>query len=145
MTDTTEPDPKEEPTPAAEARDTADDAGSAPERKSGWSALNRTNRIAAIVLGGVAAVFVAAAIFGAGVIVGAEFSTSEGHHHGEEKSDYRDGGDEASGEHGWDGGYDTHRDGGYDGESGGQGDQTDSDQHLQPERPQSPLPATPKP
>jgi len=61
--------------------------------------LNRTNRIAALVLGGVASVFVAALIFGAGVLAGAEFGDSEGHHRGSETADYGAGGGDGSGEH----------------------------------------------
>lgn len=130
---TPEPDAPAEPTIAAGGNDTADDSRPTARRESRWSKLNRTNRIAALVLGGVASVFVAALIFGAGVLVGAEFGDSEGHHHGSETSGYDAGGHDGSGEHEGDG-SDDDRDRG--GDSGSEGND---------EAPGSPAPATPRP
>ncbi|WP_157681424.1 hypothetical protein [Mycobacterium sp. JS623] len=96
---TQEPDAAAEPTTTARDHDTAIDSTPPSGRQSRWSKLNRTNRIAAFVLGGVASVFVAALIFGAGVLVGAEFGDSEGHHRGSESADYGAGGADGSGEH----------------------------------------------
>jgi hypothetical protein len=42
------------------------------------------------VLGGIAAVFVAALIFGTGVLVGSEFGESEGDRHGSEAPEHGD-------------------------------------------------------
>ena len=78
MTDTPGPGPEADATPVA--TDAAAEPAT-PRRQPGWRRLNRNKRIAALVLGGVGAVFVAALIFGAGVMVGAEFGGSEGHHH----------------------------------------------------------------
>jgi hypothetical protein len=130
---TPEPDAPAEPAIGAGENVTADDSTPTPRRQSRWSKLNRTNRIAALVLGGVASVFVAAIIFGAGVLVGAEFGGSEGHHRGSETSGYEGGGDDGSGEHEGDG-SDGDRDGG--GDSGSAGDE---------EAPGSSAPATPRP
>ena len=94
-----EPGTAAEPTTTAGDHDTAVDSTPPSRRQSRWSKLNRTNRIAAFVLGGVASVFVAALIFGAGVLVGAEFGDSEGHHRGSETADYGAGGGDGSGEH----------------------------------------------
>jgi hypothetical protein len=145
MTDATEPDPAEKETITAKANSTAEDGDSATERKSLWSALNRTNRIAAFVLGGLVTVLLAVAIFGAGVIVGVEFGDAEGQHHGSETSDYRDRGDAASGDREGDGVFGTYREGQRDGDSRGDGDQANSDEQPQPEGPQSSAPATPRP
>jgi len=106
--------------------------------------LNRTNRIAAFVLGGVASVFVAALIFGAGVLVGAEFGDSEGHHRGSETADYGAGDGDGSGEHegsGSEGNGDRGGDSGAEGNS----DRGESDQQPPPEAPASSAPATPRP
>ena len=94
-----EPGTAAEPTTTAGDHDAAVDSTPPSRRQSRWSKLNRTNRIAAFVLGGVASVFVAALIFGAGVLVGAEFGDSEGHHRGSETADYGTGGGDGSGEH----------------------------------------------
>jgi hypothetical protein len=113
MTDTTEPAREDQSTAATPT----DQASSLPvdRRRSAWSRLNRTNRIAALVLGGVAAVFVAALIFGAGLLVGAEYGDSEGHHDGAGSSEYADGeGTSGEGQ-------------GADGESGDKGDGPGSD------------------
>jgi hypothetical protein len=140
MTDVTQPEPDGPTATDAKAADTKDDTAPAPTRVSGWRALNRTNRIAALILGGVAAVILAALIFGAGLMVGTEFGDSEDHHGRSDTSDYRDGGDDAPGEHEGDAGDDADRESQHDGEHGDQGD---SDQQSQSERP--PVPATPKP
>lgn len=87
------------------------DPETGPQRRSLWTRLNRTNRIAAVVLGAVAAVFVAALIFGAGLLVGAEYGDSEGHHDGAGTSEYGDG--------------DQHE--GDDGESAGDGERAGSE------------------
>ena len=130
----TEPDSERNST-SANAHDTVDDRANAPIRRSRWAALNRTNRIAAIILGGVAAVFLAALIFGAGLMVGTEFGDSDRHHHDSETSDYRDGGDEhASDEHHGDGGNDANSDE-SEGYSRDDGDQSDSGQQTPPEQP----------
>ena len=118
-----EPGTAAEPTTTAGDHDTAVDSTPPSRRQSRWSKLNRTNRIAAFVLGGVASVFVAALIFGAGVLVGAEFGDSEGHHRGSE----------GNGDRGGDSGSEGHRDRG------------ESDQQPRPEAPASSAPATPRP
>jgi hypothetical protein len=61
-------------------------------------------------------VFVAVLIFGAGLLVGAEYGDSEGHHDGAGSSEYGDG-DRASGEHDGD-----------EGASAGDGDRQGSDE-----------------
>ena len=107
------------------------------EGSSRWSRLNRTNRIAALVLGGIAAVFVAALIFGAGVLVGAEGSEGEHHHHGGDgSSEYRDGNRDQSDEN----------DGG-NGDSGSDSGRDQSDEGRGSEVPKTPTPtsATPRP
>jgi hypothetical protein len=142
MADANEPD-SEQTSTTAKPQGAEDETVSAPIRKSRWAALNRTNRIAAVILGGVTAVFLAALTFGAGVIVGTEFSDSEGHHHDSETSDYRDGGDDASGCRG-DGGVGANRDE-NEGDSRGDGDQSDSDQQPASEEPKPSAPTTPKP
>lgn len=96
MTDTAEPSAEgDSGTPAPSAQAVPETAA---QRRSLWSRLDRTNRIAALVLGAVSAVFVAALIFGAGVLVGSEYGDSEGHHDGVGTSEYGDG-DRASGHH----------------------------------------------
>jgi len=142
---TPEPDTAAEPTITAGDHDTADDSTPTPRRQSRWSKLNRTNRIAALVLGAVASVFVAALIFGAGVLVGAEFGDSEGHHRGSEMSEYGAGGHDGSGEHGGDSGSEGNGDRGGDSGSEGNRDRGASDQEPQPEAPESSAPATPRP
>jgi hypothetical protein len=62
----------------------------AAQRPSLFTTLNRSNRIAALVLRGIAAVFVAALIFGTGVLVGSEFGESEGDRHGSEAPEHGD-------------------------------------------------------
>jgi hypothetical protein len=86
-------------------------------------------------------VFIAALIFGAGVLVGAEFGDSEGHHRGSETSGYERGGDDGSGEHEGDG-SDGDRDRG--GDSGSEGNDRGGDSGSD-EAPGSSAPATPRP
>jgi hypothetical protein len=140
---TSEPDPAADPSITAGDRGTAADAATSTKRQSRWSKLDRTNQVAALVLGGVAAVFVAGLIFGAGVLVGAEFGGEEGHHHGWETSDYGADGQD-SGEHDG-GGFEDNGDRGGDGRPEGNRDQGESDQ--QPSRhPAQPAPtATSRP
>src|ERR1700712_1310530 len=95
MTDT--PEPAAEGDSAIAAPSPQADAQAPRQRRSLWTRLNRTNRIATVVLGVVAAVFVAALIFGAGLLVGAEYGDSEGHDEGTGSSEYRDG-DRTSGQ-----------------------------------------------
>jgi hypothetical protein len=142
-----EPGTAAEPTTTAgDHHDTAVDSTPPSRRQSRWSKLNRTNRIAALVLGGVASVFVAALIFGAGVLVGAEFGDSEGHHRGSETADYGAGGGDGdgSGEHEGSG---SEGNGDRGGDSGSEGnrDRGESDQQPRPEAPASSAPATPRP
>ena len=139
-----EPGTAAEPTTTAGDHDTAVDSTPPSRRQSWWSKLNRTNRIAAFVLGGVASVFVAALIFGAGVLVGAEFGDSEGHHRGSETADYGAGGGDGSGEHEGSG---SEGNGDRGGDSGSEGnrDRGESDQQPRPEAPASSAPATPRP
>jgi hypothetical protein len=111
MTDTPEPAAEGDAPPAAPSAQA--DAVSDRRRRSVWGSLNRTNRIAALVLGGVAAVVAAVLIFGAGLLVGAEFGDSEGHHDGVGTSEYGDGG--RAGEHD-----------GNDGQSADDGDSQDN-------------------
>ena len=139
-----EPGTAAEPTTTAGDHDTAVDSTPPSRRQSWWSKLNRTNRIAAFVLGGVASVFVAALIFGAGVLVGAEFGDSEGHHRGSETADYGAGGGDGSGEHEGSG-SEGNGDRGGDSGSEGNGDRGESDQQPRPEAPASSAPATPRP
>ena len=141
---TQEPGTAAEPTTTAGDHDTAVDSTPPSRRQSRWSKLNRTNRIAAFVLGGVASVFVAALIFGAGVLVGAEFGDSEGHHRGSETADYGAGGGDGSGEHEGSG---SEGNGDRGGDSGSEGnrDRGESDQQPRPEAPASSAPATPRP
>jgi hypothetical protein len=140
-----EPGTAAEPTTTAGDHDTAVDSTPPSRRQSRWSKLNRTNRIAAFVLGGVASVFVAALIFGAGVLVGAEFGHSEGHHRGSETADYGAGGGDGSGEHEGSGGSEGNADRGGDSGSEGNRDRGESDQQPRPEAPASSAPATPRP
>ncbi len=139
-----EPGTAAEPTTTAGDHDTAVDSTPPSRRQSRWSKLNRTNRIAALVLGGVASVFVAALIFGAGVLAGAEFGDSEGHHRGSETADYGAGGGDGSGEHE---GSRSEGNGDRGGDSGSEGnrDRGESDQQPRPEAPASSAPATPRP
>jgi hypothetical protein len=81
MTEMTEP-PAEEGSGSAAAPSREADAATGADARPLWGRLNRTNRIAALVLGGVAAALVAALIFGAGLVVGVEFGAPEGDHHG---------------------------------------------------------------
>jgi hypothetical protein len=152
---TQEPGTAAEPTTTAGDHETAADSTPPSRRQSRWSKLNRTNRIAALVLGGVASVFVAALIFGTGVLVGAEFGDSEGHHHGSETADYGASGGDGSGEHegngsegngdrGGDSGSEGNGDRGGDSGSEGNRDRGESDQQPRPEAPSS-APATPRP
>jgi hypothetical protein len=89
MTETPEP-ARADDTAAAEPDRQADPA--APQRRPLFGNSNRTNRIAAIALGGVAAVFAAVLLFGAGVLVGAEHGESRGDRHMSEEYDQQDGG-----------------------------------------------------
>jgi hypothetical protein len=66
------------------------------QRGSVWSRLNRTNRIAALIVGGIAAAIAAVAVFGAGILVGTEMSGDEGHRDGVESSDYNGDNQDAS-------------------------------------------------
>jgi hypothetical protein len=140
---TSEPEPAAEPSITAGNHGTADDAATTTNRQSRWSKLNRTNRVAALVLGGVATVFVAVLIFGAGVLVGAEFGGAEGHHHGSETSDYGADGQD-SGEHEG-GGSEGNGDRGGDGQSEGNRDQGETDQQPSPKTPPPAPTATPRP
>ncbi|MDT5212228.1 MAG: hypothetical protein QOK18_467 [Mycobacterium sp.] len=163
---TSEPEPAAEPSITAGNHSTADDAATTTNRQSRWSKLNRTNRVAALVLGGVATVFVAVLIFGAGVLVGAEFGGAEGHHHGSETSDYgtdgqdsgehEGGGSEGNGDRGGDGQSEGNGDRGGDGQSEGNGDrggdgtegnrdQGETDQQPSPKTPPPAPTATPRP
>jgi hypothetical protein len=139
---TSEPEPAAEPSITAGNHGTADDAATTTNRQSRWSKLNRTNRVAALVLGGVATVFVAVLIFGAGVLVGAEFGGTEGHHHGSETSDYGADGQD-SGEHEG-GGSEGNGDRGGDGTEGNR-DQGETDQQPSPKTPPPAPTATPRP
>jgi hypothetical protein len=114
MTDETEPAAEDQPTTSSPTHQ----AGSlfVDRPRPLWSRLNRTNRIAALVLGGVGAVVVAALIFGAGLLVGAEYGNSEGHHDRDGTSDYESG-ERTSGEHG-----------SHDGESADDGDRNGADE-----------------
>jgi hypothetical protein len=112
MTDT--PEPAVEGDSATAAPSISADPASDHQRRSLWGRLNRTNRIAALILGAVAAVIAAVLIFGAGLLLGAEFNDSEGHHDGAGTSEYSDS-DRASGEHE-----------GNDGESADEGDRQGS-------------------
>jgi hypothetical protein len=151
---TSEPHPAAEPSIAAGDDGTVDDAATSTKRRSRWSQLTRTNRVAALVLGGVAAVFVAGLIFGAGVLVGAEFGGAEGHHHGWETSDYgadgrgsgehEGGGSESNGDRGGDGRSEGNADRG-DGGTEGNREQGGADQQPSPNAPQPATTATPKP
>jgi hypothetical protein len=140
---TPEPDPAAEPSITAGDHGTAHDAATTTKRQSRWSKLNRTNRVAALVLGGVAAMFVAGLIFGAGVLVGAEFGGGEGHHHGSETSDYGADGQDRAGEHEG-GGSESNGDRG-DGGTEGNRDQGEADQQPSPAAPQPATTATPRP
>jgi hypothetical protein len=60
-----------------------------------------------VVLGGVAAIFIAALIFGAGVLVGTEFDGHEGHH---ESGEFMHHGDEADSSQSDDGDQTDRRD-----------------------------------
>jgi hypothetical protein len=88
MTETPEPAPADE-TPAAEPDRQADPT--VPQRRSLFGSLNRINRIAALVLGGVATVFAAVLLFCAGVLVGAEHGESRGDRHVSEEYGQQDG------------------------------------------------------
>ena len=137
MTDTPEPAAEGDSTIAAPSAQA--DPEATRQRRSPWTRLNRTNRIAAVVLGVIAAVFVAVLIFGAGLLVGAEYGDSEGHH-GAGSSEYGDG-DRVSGEHKGDEGAsagDDSRGGseGADGESG----QGARDEQAQPDAPHGQAP-----
>jgi hypothetical protein len=77
MSESPEPDVSADPTPR-------------PPRTSVWSRLNRTNRIAAVIVGGIVSVLAAILLFGAGWLVGAYGDGHEGHHDGEESSQYSD-------------------------------------------------------
>ena len=134
MTDT--PEPAAEGDSATAAPIAQADPPTDPQRRSLWNRLNRTNRIAALVLGGVAAAVVAALIFGAGLLVGAEYGDSEGHHDGAGTSEYGDG-DRASGEHEGDG-EESASDGGREGSGGAdsESDQGQRDQQGQSDAPE---------
>jgi hypothetical protein len=133
-----------EPTITAGDHGAADDSTPTPRRQSRWSKLNRTNRIAALVLAGIASVFIATLIFGAGVLVGAEFGDSEGHHRGSDSSEYGADDRDGSGEHEGSGPEDNGDRGGDSGSEGNR-DQGDSDQQPRPEAPEPSAPATPRP
>jgi hypothetical protein len=135
-------DPAAEPSITAGNHGTATDDATSTKRQSRWSQLNRTNRVAALVLGGVATVFVAGLIFCAGVLVGAEFGGAEGHHHGSETSDYgADGHDSGEHEGGGSEGNGERGDGGTEGNR----DQGETDQQPGPNAPQPATSATPRP
>jgi hypothetical protein len=138
MTDT--PEPAAEGDSLIAAPSAQADPAATRQRRSPWTRLNRTNRIAAVVLGVVAAVFVAVLIFGAGLLVGAEYGDSEGHHDGAGSSEYGDG-DRASGEHEGDEGAsagDGDREGSEEADSeSGQGAR---DEQAQPDAPHGQAP-----
>jgi hypothetical protein len=122
-----------EPDPVAESSTTAGGHDAATNRRqSRWSQLDRTNRVAALVLGGVAAVLVAALIFGAGVLIGAEFGGAEEHHHWSEMSE--DGGDGQ-------GRSVEHEGGRFE----GNGDQSGADEQPSPTSAAPTTSATPRP
>jgi hypothetical protein len=133
---TSESDPGAEPSITSRDHRTADDAATTNRRQSRWSKLDRTNRVAALVLGAAASVFVAGLIFGAGVLVGAEFGGAEGHGHhlGSETSDYG-ADDQDSGE----------REGGGSEGNGDRGDGGTEGNRNQGETGQQPSPKTPPP
>ena len=88
-----------------------------------------------MVLGGVAAILIAALIFGAGVLVGTEFGGQDGHHvsggfmrHGDEAdSSQSDNGDQTEGRDGSEESADTRDQGGSDEQdAGGSDEQTGS-------------------
>jgi hypothetical protein len=120
------------------------------QRRSVWRRLNRTNRIAALILGGIGAVLVAALLFGAGVLVGSESGDSEGHHH-ESRTFHDDGGgSESEGDDQGD-----HQDAGGSEREGDQQDGGESErdrsggepaqQQPRSDVPRSPTPTTPRP
>lgn len=119
MTDTPEPAAEGDSTTAAPS--ISADPASGHQRRSLWRRLNRINRIAALVLGAVAAVIAGMLIFGAGLLVGAEFSDTEGHHDGAGTSEYGDS-DSASGEHEGDDGESAD-----DGDRQGSGEEADGE------------------
>lgn len=112
-------------------------------RKSLWGRLNRTNRIATVILGAVTAAFVAALIFGAGVLVGFNCNDHEGHHHDAgETSEHgdREGSNQDDRGPGNDG--EGHRD--REGDGGDRGGQDQQEQSEIPTGPATaPAPATP--
>ncbi|RDH78371.1 hypothetical protein DVS77_10785 [Mycolicibacterium moriokaense] len=116
MTETTEPNADGGPQPAD-------------EKRSVWGRLNRVNRIAAVVLGGLIAVVVAVLTFGAGLFIGAEYGDSEGHREGAGASEYAD----------------TEADSGVDNEADNGGDQAQSGDHGRSEAPEGPAPGEPRP
>ena len=71
--------------------DASADSTPSGKRRALFSRLNRTNRIAALVLGSIGAVLVVVLIFGAGVLVGSEFGDSEGDHYVSDDFDRGDG------------------------------------------------------
>jgi hypothetical protein len=137
MTDTPEPAAEGDSTIAAPSAQA--DPEATRQRRSPWTRLNRTNRIAAVVLGVIAAVFVAVLIFGAGLLVGAEYGDSEGHH-GAGSSEYGDG-DRVSGEHEGDEGA-SAGDGGRQGseEADSESGQGARDEQAQPDAPHGQAP-----
>jgi hypothetical protein len=119
MTETPEPASAGDPNDA-EPNDSTDPKTPS-QRQSLFGRLNRTNRIAAVVLSGVAAVFAAAGIFGAGVLVGSELGSESDHHVADS---FDDGSAEQSGSHQSEGDEDFngHGERDFGAESGGQGD-----------------------
>jgi len=93
-----------EPAPTATDLDKSVDLATTEKRRSLFGRLNRTNRMAALVLSGIAAAFVAALIFGTGVLVGSEFGDSEGDRYVSDATDHgggeQGGSDESEGDGG---------------------------------------------
>jgi hypothetical protein len=146
---TSEPDSAAQPSITAGDNVTSGDYAAA-RRQSRWSKLDRTNRITALVLGGLVSVLVAGLIFGAGVLVGAEFGGGEGHGHhheretsgygpdGRDSGEYEGGGSEGNGDRG-DGGSQGSRD------QGEPAQQPSPTPPLRPTAPQLAPTATPRP
>ena len=94
---------------------------------SWWNRLNRTNRTATIVLGTIGAGTCAVLLFGGGVLVGAEYGDSEGHHDrsggsGEYRDSANDGEHQDDGQHQDDEGDSGERENDHgDGENRGDG------------------------
>jgi len=107
--------------------------------------LNRTNRIAALIIGSVAAAIVAVLLFGAGMFVGAEDSGGAGRH-GSGSSEYDGGGHDE--DHGDDHQSDDqdHAEGDDDNVSDHNDDSRGCpDEQRRSEAPESSMPATTRP